>query len=60
MICASVCFLVFVQNILIHLAERISLMQTATFWGGITFSVTPRKISADPIRRRTAICEHEF
>ena len=35
MICASVYLLVFIQNILVHLAEKILLPQPLTF-GGIT------------------------
>jgi len=33
MICASVYLLVFIQNLLVHLAEKILLMQPLTFGG---------------------------
>ena len=33
MICASVYLLVFIQNLLVHLAEKILLMQPPTFGG---------------------------
>ena len=50
MICASVYLLVFIQNLLMHLAKKIPLMQPLTF-GGITLANALAQIPDHKINR---------